>query len=32
MVNPHREGKTQIKAIGWSTFFLLGPIVEIMGA
>lgn len=21
MVNPHREGKTQIKAIGWSTFF-----------
>lgn len=32
MVNPHRKGIPQIKAIGRSTFFLLGSIVEIMGA
>lgn len=30
-VNPHRKGKTQIKAIGRSILFLLGSIVEIVG-
>lgn len=32
MVNPHREGKTQKKEMDGRHFFLLGPIVEIMGA